>query len=166
MVIFARRAGATVIATVTRPDDVDIAKKAGAFDVFVQNADVISQIRDKYIEGVDHIVEVSFADNLQADLGLLKNNGSIASYATRGATPEIPFWQLVFNNISLYFLGSDDFTNEDKRKALVEAVKALNEGWSGLEIAKIFKLEDIVEAHAFVANRKSSLRVLISIKGE
>lgn len=98
------------------------------------------------------------------DIELLKNGRSIASYATRLATSELPFWQLVFNNISLHFLVSDDFSNLDKRKSLEEAVKAFNDGWPGLEITKIFKLEDIAEAHKFVSNRKSSKRVLLSLK--
>jgi NADPH2:quinone reductase len=43
--------------------------------------------------------------------------GSIASYATDNATPEIPFWQMVFKNIRLFFLGSDDFPKEAKMQA-------------------------------------------------
>jgi NADPH2:quinone reductase len=161
---FAKRAGAVVIATVTNADDISKARDAGAMDVFVLTDQTASEIKTKYPEGVHHIVEVAFAENLQMNLELLNNNGSIASYATRLATPELPFWELVFNNISLYFLGSDDFSNQDKRKSLQEAVKALNDGWPGLEIAKVFKLEDIAEAHEFVAKRKSSKRVLLSLK--
>jgi hypothetical protein len=59
--------------------------------------------------GVDHIVEVAFGANVDADVELLKNDGSVATYATDNATSKIPFWQMVFMNIRVYFLGNDDF---------------------------------------------------------
>jgi NADPH:quinone reductase-like Zn-dependent oxidoreductase len=63
---------------------------------------------------VDHIVEVAFAANIEADIELLKADGSVATYATNEATPKVPVWLLVFKNIRLYFLGSDDFPQEAK----------------------------------------------------
>jgi len=38
-----------------------------------------------------------------------ETGGSIAAYATNDAAPKILFWQMVFQNISLFFPGSDDF---------------------------------------------------------
>jgi NADPH:quinone reductase-like Zn-dependent oxidoreductase len=54
-------------------------------------------------QGVDHIVEVSFGANIDADVELLKQGGSIASYATDNPTPKIPFWQMVLRNIRGFF---------------------------------------------------------------
>ena len=65
-------------------------------------------------EGVDHIVEVAFGANVDADIGMLKMGGSIGAYATDNATPQIPFWPMVFKNIRVFFLGSDDFPKEAK----------------------------------------------------
>ena len=128
------------------------------------HAETVSEIKDRYTAGIDHVVEVSFAANLEMDLSLLKNRGSIATYASSFGAPQLPFWQLIFNNISLHFLGSDDFSMEDKRASMEQAVQALDAGWEGLEIAEIMKLEDIKQAHAFVASRKSSKRVVLSLK--
>ena len=44
-------------------------------------------------DGIDHIVEVVFGANIEANIELLKQGGSIASYATDNAAPKIPFWQ-------------------------------------------------------------------------
>jgi NADPH:quinone reductase len=41
-------------------------------------------------DGIDHIVEVAFGANVQADIDLLKMGGSVATYATNVATPTIP----------------------------------------------------------------------------
>jgi len=40
--------------------------------------------------------------------------GSIASYATDNAALKVPFWQMVFKNVRLFVLGSDDFPREAK----------------------------------------------------
>jgi len=161
---FGKRAGARMIATVTREEDVAIAREAGADDVFILQSRIIALVREKYPEGIDHIVEVSFARNILMDLELLKNGGSVAAYSGNADLPELPFWQLIFENISLYFLGSDDFAIEDKRAALDEAVMALDSGWKGFAVGRYFKLSEIVEAHQYVEFRSSAQRAVINIK--
>ena len=65
-------------------------------------------------EGVDHIVEVAFAAYIARDIEILKQGGSISTYAT---TPSISFWEMAFKNARLFFLGSDDFPIEAKTAA-------------------------------------------------
>jgi NADPH2:quinone reductase len=48
---------------------------------------------------------------------MLKMDGSIGAYATNDATPKIPFWLMVFKNIRVFFLGSDDFRTDAKAAA-------------------------------------------------
>src|ERR1700751_3002660 len=105
----ARFAGARVIGTVRDPADEATAKSAGADEVLVSDKELASHIRALAPDGIDHIVEVAFGANIEADAELLKQGGSIASYATDNATPKSPFWQMVFKNIRVFFLGSDDF---------------------------------------------------------
>ncbi|SFN40895.1 NADPH2:quinone reductase [Chryseobacterium oleae] len=83
---FAKRAGALVIATVTREEDIEKTKKAGASDVFVLHSGIISEIKQKYPNGLDHVAEVSFDRNILMDLELLKNRGSIATYSSGSGT--------------------------------------------------------------------------------
>jgi hypothetical protein len=68
---------------------------------------------DPAADGIDHLVEVAFGANIEANIELLKQGGSIARYAS----PKIPFWQMVFKNIRAFFLGSDDFPKEAKMQA-------------------------------------------------
>jgi NADPH:quinone reductase len=82
-------------------------------------------------KGVDHIIEVAFAANMEADLELLNMGGSIATYATDRETPQIPFWPMVFKNTRLFFLGSDDFPRDAKVLAAKDLNAALEAGWSG-----------------------------------
>jgi hypothetical protein len=106
-----------VIGTVRSPSDEATAKNAGAHEVLVSDKELTARVRALAPGGIDHIVEVAFGANIEADVEFLKQGGSIASYATDNATPKIPFWQMVFKNIRVFFLGSDDFPKEAKLRA-------------------------------------------------
>jgi NADPH2:quinone reductase len=158
----ARRAGATVIATVRSPSDEAVAIKAGAHHV-LRDDDVISSVRALASEGVDHIVEVAFAANLATDLEVLAVGGSIATYATDVDAPRIPFWQLLFKNIRVFFVGSDDFPAEAKIAAATAINVLLVSGWQGFEIAERFPLEEIATAHERVESPVRRGRVVVTL---
>jgi len=162
-VALARAAGARVIGSVRSAEDVAIAQKAGAHDVFLSGKDLVAQVKAGAPEGVDHIVEVAFAANIDADVELLKQGGSIASYATNDAAPKIPFWQMVFKNIGVSFLGSDDFPREAKMQAARDINSALEGGWTGFEIAERVPLAEIARAHDLVDHPTRPGRVVLSI---
>src|SRR5271170_2957711 len=136
----ARRAGARVIGTVRSSSDEATAKNAGAHEVFVSDKELTSRVRAVAPDGIDHIVEVAFGANIEADVELLNLGGSIASYATDSSAPKVPVWQMIFKNIGLFFLGSDDFPKEAKLQATRELNGALDEGWPGFEIGERIEL--------------------------
>ena len=109
-VALARNAGARVIGTVRSVSDQPTALNNGAHEVLLSDKELLARVPALAPEGIDHIVEVAFGANIEADVELLKLGGSIASYATDNAAPKIPFWQMVFKNIGVFFLGSDDFS--------------------------------------------------------
>src|SRR5262245_54900819 len=146
-VALARYAGARVIGTVRSTSDQKTALKAGAHDVLLSDKGLTARVRALAREGVHHIVEVAFGANIEADVELLKQGGSIASYATDNPVPNIPFWQMVFKNTHLIFLGSDDFPKEAKAQAARDLNAALEAGWSGFEIGEQIPLADIALAH-------------------
>jgi NADPH:quinone reductase len=156
-------AGAFVIGTVRSSDDEPAARNAGADAVLVSDKDLVAHVKAVVPDGVDHIVEVAFGANIEADNELLKPDGSIASYATDNATPKIPFWQLVFKNNRLFFLGSDDFPPEAKTAAAKDLNAALEAGWSGFEIADQIPLSDIAKAHELVEHPARRGRIVVSV---
>jgi NADPH:quinone reductase len=169
-VVLATRAGASVIATVRSERDKSVAQRAGAHHVIDTSGHgtegVIELVRAHAPEGVDHIVEVAFDRNVWVDEPLLRLDGSIAAYATGDPTPAIPFWLLLFKNIRLFFLGSDDFSVEAKLAAARALNDALESGWPGFEIGARFPLESIAEAHEAVEEGKVSGRVVLSVGAE
>jgi NADPH:quinone reductase len=157
----ARFAGAHVIGTVRSASDEVTAKKAGAHEVLRGDNQMVAHVRALASQGVDHIVEVAFGSNIEADVDLLKLGGSIASYATDNAAPKIPFWQMVFKNIRVFFLGSDDFPKEAKMQAARDLNAALEAGWPGCEIGERIPLTDIARAHELVEHPARRGRVVL-----
>ena len=165
----ARLGGAKVIATVRSEADVAVARRAGAHEV-VRTAGrdapvLIGQLRQLAPQGVDHIVEVAFDANIELDTELLAVGGSIGAYATGQATPSIPFWPLVFKNISVHFLGSDDFPVAAKSEAAAAMNDLLASGWPGLTIDSAFPLARTAEAHERVESGQASGRVVVQVPG-
>jgi NADPH2:quinone reductase len=160
-VALARHAGARVIATVRSAPDESIASKAGADEVLVNDQKLVARVRELAPQGVDHIVEVAFGANIEADVELLSQGGSIASYATDNPAPKIPFWQMVFNNIRVFFLGSDDFPKEAKLRAAQDLNAALQGGWSGFEIGEKIPLAEIARAHELVEHPVRAGRIVV-----
>lgn len=163
VIAMAKKSGTIVLATVRQEDDFKIATSAGADKVFMANSDLKDKVLLEYPNGIDHIVEVDFAANTETDVAILKQGGTIATYATNQNPASIPFWPLVFSNISIHFLGSDDFSEVSKKTAVQDLAEALAEGWQGLPIGEIYDLDDIAQAHLHIENRKAG-RALVKVK--
>jgi NADPH2:quinone reductase len=157
----ARRVGARVIGTIRSPPDEATATKAGAHEVVRNDEQLIARVRALAPKGVDHVVEVAFGANLEADLELLKVGGSIATYASDRETPQIPFWPMVFKNTRLFFLGSDDFPRDAKALAAKDLNAVLEAGWSGFDIAEQIPLAEIARAHEFAEDPVRRGRVVV-----
>ena len=160
-VALARHAGARVIGTVRSTSDQQTALNTGAHDVVLSDRELTARLRALAPEGIDHIVEVAFGANIEADVELLKLGGSIASYATDNPAPNIPFWKMVFKNIRVYFLGSDDFPKEAKVQAARDLNAALVAGWPGFEIGERIPLADIARAHELAEHPLRPGRVVV-----
>ena len=159
----ARRAGASVIAIVRSSADETTATKAGAHYVVRRGPDLIEEVRAIAPDGVHHIVEVAFGTNISIDLDLLSVHGSVATYATDAANPPVPFWPLLFKNVRVDFLGSDDFRPVDKLEAARDINAALVAGWDGFEIAQRLPLDEIATAHERLEAPATRGRVVIQL---
>jgi NADPH:quinone reductase len=159
----ARRGGARVIGTVRASGEEPVARAAGAHDVVLNDQSLVQRVKSLAPDGVDHIVEVAFGANVDADVEMLKMGGSIGAYATDNATPKVPFWLMVFKNIRVFFLGSDDFPVEAKVAATRDLNAALQEGWPGFEIGERIPLAEIARAHELVEHPARRGRVVVMV---
>lgn len=159
----ARRAGANVIGTIRSAAEEEAAKNAGANEVLLNDSQLSARVKAIAPDGVDHIVEVAFGANIERDIELLRMGGSIATYATNTPTAAIPFWQMVFKNVRLFFLGSDDFAAEVKTVAAQDINAALEAGWPGFTIGERIPLAEIVRAHELAEHPVRTGRVIVTL---
>ncbi|MET9911007.1 NADPH:quinone reductase [Streptomyces sp. NPDC006476] len=144
----ARWGGATVIGTVRRGTELDrIDPAVVSHAVALDSGDPAAAIRAHAPDGVDRIVEVALSDNADLDDAVAANGAVTAAYATRSDRTEIPFWTLLFNNVTLRLLGSDDFPAEAKRQAARDLTAAAAVGALTVDVGDRFPLADIAQAH-------------------
>jgi NADPH:quinone reductase len=110
----ARWAGATVLTTVSSPEKAALAVAAGAHQtVDYRVGDPAEEIAALCPEGVDLVVEVALAQNVDLDVAVLRNRGTIAYYADNGgAEATVPVRGTFAKNLRLqglllYTLGAD-----------------------------------------------------------
>lgn len=159
----AHQAGARVIATCRSEHDREIAMLAGADETLLFGEGLVERIREIAPEGIHHIVEVAFDANIEVDVEVLAQGGSIATYAANDFTPKIPFWLLVFSNVSVFFIGSDDVPADAKVGAAEAVNQAFIAGWQGFEIAERFSLDAIAQAHEFLEHPAKRGRVIVTV---
>jgi NADPH2:quinone reductase len=152
-----------VIGTVLRGADLAKAKSPSLAQVVaLDQQDRVDAIRAYAPDGVDRIVEVSFSDNVDLDAQVAKNQAVIAAYATRNDRPDLPFWPMLFNNMTIRLLGSDDFPAAAKQQAAVDLSTAARDGALSIDIDAPLPLERVAEAHDRV-DSGSRGRVLLRI---
>ncbi|MET7720296.1 NADPH:quinone reductase [Streptomyces mirabilis] len=159
----ARWGGATVLATVRRGDDLDRVDPAVvSHAVALDSADPAAAIRTYAPRGVDRIIEVALSDNADLDTAVAATDAVIAAYASRADRTEIPFWPMLFNNVTLRLLGSDDFPAEARRQAARDLTAAAAVGALTVDVGDRYPLEDIAKAHDRV-DAGGRGRVLVTI---
>jgi NADPH:quinone reductase len=156
-------AGATVITTVRRSDDLSLLTgPAAARAVALDTPDPAQAIREHAPDGVNRIIEVAFSDNIDLDAAVAANNAIVAAYATRTDRPDFPFWPMLFANITIRLLGSDDFPLEARLQAATDLTKAARTGDLTIQTADPLPPEQAAAAHERV-DAGTRRRVLLSI---
>jgi NADPH:quinone reductase len=150
----AKWGGATVITTVSRPEQASLSTAAGAdYVINYKTEEVVARIQEitGVERGIDRVVEVDFEANLPIVEAVLKTNGAIATYSSsRGnpaAHPEIPFFPLMMKNISIQLVLVYTMAESAKQDAIRDINAALSGGALKHNIAQIFSLTDVATAH-------------------
>jgi NADPH2:quinone reductase len=159
----ARWRGATVIGTVRSNADVEAVPDTVAdYVVALDEPDPVAAILAVAPHRIDRIIEVAFSDNADLDAAVAHDATVIAAYATRAERPSFPFWPMLFDNVTIRLLGSDDFPAEAKRAAAADLTAAALEGRLIIPIDPPLPLERIAEAHDRVAHGARA-RVILSL---
>jgi len=160
-------AGAKVLGTVRRRVDLEQVSSSSIGRVLshvidLEETDAAGAIRAHAPDGVDRILEVAFSDNVDLDAAVIKNQGVIAAYATHEDRPSFPFWPMLFDNVTIRLLGSDDFPAAAKQQAAADLTSMARQRALAISIATPLPLEAAAEAHDRV-DSGSRDRVLLAI---
>ena len=157
-------AGATVIATVRRTADLDRVDPAVvSHAVALDTGDPAAAIRAYAPEASTGSSRSRCPTTPTWTTPSPRNDAVIAAYATRADRTEIPFWPLLFNNVTLRLLGSDDFPAEAKRQAARDLTAAAAVGALTVAVGDRYPLDDIAKAHDHVDAGGGQGRILITI---
>ena len=158
----ARWAGASVIGTVRTDAEAGQVDTATAYHVVSLQSDPVSEIRRLAPHGVDRVVEVALSANADLDAAVVGNGAVLAAYASPEDRPALPFWPMLFANVTIRLLGSDDFPPEAKNAAARDLTAAAAQSALAVTVAETFPLERIAAAHEIIESRKALGRVLVA----
>ncbi|GCD41256.1 NADPH:quinone reductase [Streptomyces paromomycinus] len=162
--VLARRAGAQVIGTVSRPGQLAALRELGVDRAVCAGDDVVDAVLALTGgRGADRVVEVAFDANAALDARLLAPGGTIAAYATHEPAPTLPFWPLAFKNATVRLLGYDDFPREAVRLALPDITAAAAASALSYPVAAVHPLDEIAAAHEAVERPGTPGRVLLAL---
>ena len=142
-------AGARVITTISRPEQEAQARQAGAHVVINRKSEnVVQAVRAATQgQGVDRIVEVDFAQNIAADLGMLKMGGVIATYMSSQLEITIPFIPLMVNCITVQSVLVYTMSERAHQVAIRDVTACLEAGQYKTHVGARFPLEKLADAH-------------------
>jgi NADPH2:quinone reductase len=146
-------AGAEVIATVSSADKADRARAGGAAHVVnYRTENVLARVAEiTRGAGVDHVVDVDLGGNLAATLGSVRDNGSIAYYATNGALKaEIDLRGLMGKNLTIRAFVLPTSPRATRKRAQLDIAAFVRTPGRILSVAGEFPLYETAAAHMSV----------------
>jgi NADPH2:quinone reductase len=147
-------AGATVVSTVSGDEKAELARRAGAHHIInYRTEDVVEAIRGIAPNGVDTIVDVNIAQNMDTNTQVIGANGTVASYTDDGGGQvTLSARSLMGRNVRVQFILTYTASAEAKRNAVAGVSAALADGAlrvgeeNGLPLTR-FALADTAAAH-------------------
>ena len=163
----ARLEGARVIATVSRPEQAERAREAGAHEVIdYRREDVVARVRELVgaEAGLDRVVEVAFGANVAADVAMLRPGGVIASYASDAVPePPIPFWPMLAKDLTARFVLVYAMPREAHDEAARWIGRRLAAGELRHQYFRTFALDEVAAAHEATEAMRNVGKVLVAI---
>jgi NADPH:quinone reductase len=146
-------AGAQVIATVSSADKAARATAGGAAHIInYRTEDVAARVAEiTHGAGVDHVVDVDLGGNLAATLAAVRENGSIAYYATNGALQAtIDLRALMGRNVTVRGFVLPTSPHATRKRAQQDIAAFIGTPGRILSVAGTFPLDRTADAHLSV----------------
>lgn len=155
-----------IIATVSGPQKAALAREAGADIVLNYRTDDLSSAISDVTQGkgVDRIVEVDLAANINTDISLLQPGGEVIVYGSGAPEIGIPFSAAIRKGIHLYFFIVYNLTSPVRDAAIADLTRLLEGERLIHNIAARLPLTKIAEAHTLVEQGRVIGNVVLQVE--
>ncbi len=163
---FAKLGGAAqIIATVSSEAKGAVAIAAGA-DIFINyKTENVGQrcISSTGERGIDRIIEMDLAANIQSDLAALRPDGEIIVYGSGAAEIAVPFFASLLKNTRYQFFVVYNLNAKDRATDLADVSRLLSENKLKHQIAARMPLSQAAQAHQLVESGQAVGNVVLDI---
>ena len=158
----AKNFGALVASTSRNPDRRQLLEAHGADQVFLDTGSLADQVRQTYPQGVDKVLELIGTTTLKDSLrctrpggivcmtGIVGNAWAFDQFAPMEAIPSAV-------NLTVYAGGSEDFM----QTPLSDLAEQIAAGTLHIQVGRVFKLDEIVEAHRVMEENKAGGKIVV-----
>ncbi len=155
-----------IIATVSGPEKAALAREAGAEIVLnYKTDDLLAAIQDATAgQGVDRIVEVDFAANINTDIAVLRPNGEVIVYGSGASEIRVPFSAAIRKGVRMNFFIVYNLSADVRERALADLSLLLEGNYLSHNIAARLPLAQIAEAHDLVERGRVSGNVVLEVE--
>ncbi|MDX1393519.1 MAG: NADPH:quinone reductase [Gemmatimonadota bacterium] len=162
----AKLGGAHVIATVSSPRKAEVARAGGADAVIdYRTEDVGARILDETDgAGVDRVIEVDLAANLETDVAVLATHGRIVSYSsTSDPSPRVDYYPLAFRDVRIHFLQGYLLPRSARAAAIADLTRWLADGRLDVRVGARFRLAETAAAHEALEGRGVIGKIVVEV---
>jgi NADPH2:quinone reductase len=166
VVQMAKLCGASrVLASVSSDEKAMAALQVGADAVIdYRSEDVASRVRGLTGgQGVDRVIEVDFAANVNASFAVVRPEGDIVVYGSSRPEIAVPFFPAIVNNVRLRFFIVYNLAPADRAAAVELLTGWLRSGSLQHAVAVRLPLDSIAEAHERVEEGRAVGNVVLQI---
>lgn len=157
-----KRHGAFVAATTRNPDRENLLRASGVDQVFIDTGTIADQILEVCANGVDKVLELVGTTTLKDSLRCAKKHGIVCmtgSVGNKWSFENFAPMEAIPSTVSLttYAGESEDFI----RMPLEDLVEQIADGTLHVQIGKVFRLDEIAEAHRCMEENKAGGKIVV-----
>jgi NADPH:quinone reductase-like Zn-dependent oxidoreductase len=158
----AKNHGAVVASTTRRPDRERLLRSSGADQIFIDTGAIASQVKEIFPSGVDKVLELIGTTTLSDSLRCAKQRGIVCMTGMVGnkwSFDDFSPMDVIPTSVCLttYDGGPEDFM----LTPLDELVEQVTAGTLRVQVGRVFKLDDIVEAHRCMEENKAGGKIVV-----
>ena len=158
----AKNHGAVVASTTRRPDREQLLRSSGADQIFIDTGAIASQVKEIFPSGVDKVLELIGTTTLSDSLRCAKQRGIVCMTGMVGnkwSFDDFSPMDVIPTSVCLttYDGGPEDFM----LTPLDELVEQVAAGTLRVQVGRVFKLDDIIEAHRCMEENKAGGKIVV-----